>query len=136
MRKKRISYAFLMEMLWVCGFFSLSACIFVLAFGKAEALSRKAEELNHAVIEVQNCLETVSSTYPQDNIGPSGSGVVVHFYDKNWQPTEHSPADVSYTITVSITSEEPDGLLHFTAEAAKPDGELLYTLQSDKRRLP
>lgn len=33
-RNKRPSYAFLMEMLWVCGFFAIAACIFVMAFAK------------------------------------------------------------------------------------------------------
>lgn len=48
MNKKRTSYAFLMEMLWVCGFFAVAACIFVLAFAKADRLSQNAENLNHA----------------------------------------------------------------------------------------
>lgn len=127
MSEKRTSYAFLMEMLWVCGFFALSACIFVLSFGKAESLSRQAEELNHAVSETQNCLETVFATYTEGTNGPDGIAVTVHFYDKSWAPTASSPADAFYTITV--TGEETDGLLHLTAEAAKQNGESIYTLQ-------
>ena len=45
-RNKRPSYAFLMEMLWVCGFFAIAACIFVMAFAKADSMSRKAQDLN------------------------------------------------------------------------------------------
>lgn len=133
MPKKRTSYAFLMEMLWVCGFFALSACIFVLAFGKAEHLSRQAEDLNHAVSETQNCLETFFATYTAGTNEPDGIGVTVHFYDRHWEPTANSPAEVCYTITV--TSKETDGLLELTAEAANQNGEVIYTLQGAKNCL-
>ena len=43
MKRERPSYAFLMEMIWVCAFFLICACIFVLAFVKAERLSHNAE---------------------------------------------------------------------------------------------
>ena len=37
-RNRRPSYAFLMEMLWVCGFFAVAACIFsFLAFVKVDS---------------------------------------------------------------------------------------------------
>lgn len=133
MNKKRISYAFLMEMIWVCGFFMLASCFFVLAFAKADHLSRQAEELNHAVLETQNCLEIVSCSYNETAAGPSGTGITAIFYDKDWKPVEHSPADTFYTITV--TCSEQDGLLLLTAETKKTDGELLYNLQSAKNLL-
>ena len=43
-RNRRPSYAFLMEMLWVCGFFAVLFClyIFVLAFVKTDSMSRRA----------------------------------------------------------------------------------------------
>ena len=125
MRQKRTSYAFLMEMLWVCGFFALSACIFVLAFVKAEQLSRKAEDLNHAVLAAQNCLESVYSAYDSGIIG-----CTVSFYDKAWAPAEISPGDAAYTVTVSYREEK--GLLHLTAEAAKENGEVIFTLEGAK----
>lgn len=133
MTKKRISYAFLMEMIWVCGFFMLAACLFVSAFAKAEHLSRQAETLNHAVFETQNCLEVISCSYNETAAGPSGTGSTAFFYDKDWKPVEHSPADAFYIVTV--TCREEDGLVFLTAEAEKPDGELLYTLQT-ARNLP
>lgn len=57
MKPQRTSYAFLTEMLWVCAFFLISACIFVLSFAKAERLSREAETLNQAVQAVSNAME-------------------------------------------------------------------------------
>ena len=130
MRQKRTSYAFLMEMLWVCGFFALSACIFVLAFVKAEQLSRKAEDLNHAVLAAQNCLESVYSAYDSGITGQDGIGCTVSFYDKAWAPAEISPGDAAYTVTVSYREEK--GLLHLTAEAAKENGEVIFTLEGAK----
>ena len=56
-RNRRPSYAFLMEMLWVCGFFAVAACIFVLAFVKADSMSRRAEDLNQAVMAAENEME-------------------------------------------------------------------------------
>lgn len=54
---KRPSYAFLMEMLWVCGFFAIAACIFVMAFAKADTMSRKAQDLNEAVMAAEQEME-------------------------------------------------------------------------------
>lgn len=130
MSQKRTSYAFLMEMLWVCGFFALSACIFVLAFVKAEQLSRNAENLNHAVILAQNSIESVYCDYNSGITGPDGIGYTVSFYDKNWEPAEASPTEASYSLTLSFREE--DGLLHLTAEAAETDGDVIYTLESCK----
>ena len=56
-RNKRPSYAFLMEMLWVCGFFAIAACIFVMAFAKADSMSRKAQDLNEAVMAAEQEME-------------------------------------------------------------------------------
>ncbi len=130
MSQKRTSYAFLMEMLWVCGFYALSACIFVLAFVKAENLSRNAENLNHAVIAAQNCLESEYSSYNPGATGPDGIGYTVSFYDENWTSADGSPADAAYTVTVSFREEK--GLLHLTAEAAEQGGDVIYTLEGCK----
>lgn len=56
-RNKRPSYAFLMEMLWVCGFFAIAAYIFVMAFAKADSMSRKAQDLNEAVMAAEQEME-------------------------------------------------------------------------------
>lgn len=63
MKTRRTSYAFLMEMLWVCAFFLISACIFVLVFAKSERISRDAETLNHAVQAAANAMEDTFALY-------------------------------------------------------------------------
>lgn len=52
---------FLMEMLIVAGFFAVCASIFVLAFAKADALSRQARNLNQAVLQAQSITEEVKA---------------------------------------------------------------------------
>ncbi len=62
-KRQRPSYAFLMEMMWVCAFFLICACIFVLAFAKAEQMSRKAETLNKATLAASNAMEDVYAAF-------------------------------------------------------------------------
>ena len=64
-RNKRPSYAFLMEMLWVCGFFAIAACIFVMAFAKADSMSRKAQDLNEAVMAAEQEMIRPGSLFPK-----------------------------------------------------------------------
>lgn len=56
-KRERISYAFLMEMMWVCVFFLICSCIFVMAFVKAESMSQKADTLSKAVQAASNAME-------------------------------------------------------------------------------
>ena len=121
MRRERTSYAFLMEMLWVCGFFALSACLFVLAFAKAEYLSRRAEELNHAVLLAQNGIEL---EYAEGN----HSSETITYYDSHWEPAEAEGAP--YTMTVKSSLENQ--LLTVTATVTASDGTVLYSLDGCK----
>lgn len=57
MKRKQTSYAFLMEMIWVCAFFLVCACIFILAFVKADRLSHQADVLNQAVLAASSAME-------------------------------------------------------------------------------
>ena len=57
MKRKPTSYAFLMEMIWVCAFFLVCACIFILAFVKADRLSHQADVLNQAVLSASSAME-------------------------------------------------------------------------------
>lgn len=70
MERKHTSFAFLMEMLWVCGFFIVAACIFVLAFVKADQMSRGAKDLNQAVLTAENTMEHIFLWYEEQ---PDGS---------------------------------------------------------------
>ena len=73
-RNKRPSYAFLMEMLWVCGFFAIAACIFVMAFAKADSMSRKAQDLNEAVMAAEQEMEQTFLSEREDGRLPGTDG--------------------------------------------------------------
>ena len=77
-RNKRPSYAFLMEMLWVCGFFAIASCIFVMAFAKADSMSRKAQDLNEAVMAAEQEMEQTFLSEREGTCLP-GSGLEACF---------------------------------------------------------
>ncbi len=149
MKKRQTSYAFLMEMLWVCGFFALAACIFVLTFVKADHLSRRAENLNHAVLIAQNAVESCFSEYGKaggngGNIEGRSSGVngtdgtgdigsisraVEAYFDRGWTPT--ASADEAAFI-LSVSAREEDGLLLVTAVVTDSGKETIYQLDGSR----
>lgn len=105
MNKKRTSYSFLMEMLWVCGFFALAACVFVLAFVKADRLSKSAENLNHAVLAAENSIETVFAEYDGDD----SPRETLAGFDRNWNACDYNAPEAVYYI--KINHHVNDGML-------------------------
>ena len=149
MKKRQTSYAFLMEMLWVCGFFALAACIFVLTFVKADHLSKRAENLNHAVLIAQNAVESCFSEYGKadgnggniegrssgvngtdgaDNIG-SISRAEEAYFDRSWAPA--ASADEAAFI-LSVSTREEAGLLLVTAVVTDSGKETIYQLDGSR----
>lgn len=107
MKRERISYAFLMEMIWVCAFFLICSCIFVLAFAKAEQTSRRADLLNQAVQIASNAMEETFSLQCAAN------------------EEDFSTSD----FTVNIETSTENGLMTVTVQVVDTmDGSLLYTL--------
>lgn len=158
MKKRQTSYAFLMEMLWVCGFFALAACIFVLTFVKADHLSKRAENLNHAVLIAQNAVESCFSEYGKadgnggniegrssgvngtdgaDNIGSANnigdigsiSRAEEAYFDRSWAPA--ASADEAAFI-LSVSTREEDGLLLVTAVVTDSGKETIYQLDGSR----
>ena len=118
MKQKRSSFGFLMEMIWVSGFFLISACIFVLVFAKSEALSRRAELLNQAVLAASSAMEETFAD-AEERMREEGS------HDRK------NPADKFSTdeFLVEITASEEDDLLSVTVQVLdREDGSVLYTL--------
>lgn len=125
MNKKRTSYAFLMEMLWVCGFFALAACIFVLAFVKADSLSKNAENLNHAVLAAENSIETVFAGYDGDDAPRE----ILSGFDRNWNACEYNAPEAMYY--VKINHHVNDGMLYVSAavhELKRSNTDPIYSL--------
>lgn len=130
MNKPRTSYPFLLEMLWVCGFFSVAACIFVLAFVKADLTSRDADALNHAVRAAQNAIETRYSTHDPTAI----SGTEEFYYDRNWNETKEADTKPAYTLR--LTDSIKDHMLYVTAEVTDKEGSLVYSLDGARYLTP
>lgn len=112
-RNKRPSYAFLMEMLWVCGFFAIAACIFVMAFAKADSMSRKAQDLNEAVMAAEQEME---QTFLSER-----EGTWIVCLDQAWKPVSEDP-DGRLPGTDGPFPEETYAVLRVTSQA---DGRLL-----------
>lgn len=104
MKRERTSYAFLMEMVWVCAFFLICASVFVTAFAKAENVSRKADVLNQAVQAASNVME--------ESFAAADSGTFEGIL------SEYSTDD--YSLAMEWTIE--DGLLSLTVTAVDPKG--------------
>ena len=117
MKRKRTSYAFLLEMIWVCAFFLICSSIFVMAFAKAERISRQADVLNQAVQATSNVMEEILAEFPSETD------------QLNMIPTAYATDD--FSIALDYSSE--NGLAFFTVTALDPDdGTVIYSLQSAK----
>jgi hypothetical protein len=132
---KRPSYAFLMEMLWVCGFFAIAACIFVMAFAKADTMSRKAQDLNEAVMAAEQEME---QTFLSER-----EGIWSVCLDQSWNPVSKQPDNRlpggdgpfpkdTYAV-LHVTSQSDDGLLNVSIQVdthiSEPVQETIYTLE-------
>lgn len=143
-KNRRPSYAFLMEMLWVCGFFAAAACIFVMAFVKADSMSSRAEDLNQAVTAAEREMEQTLLS------GREGSWIVC--FDANWNALSESvPAykNVSETGSLQGAPEQAHALLHVSSQAEEglltvaiearvltPREESVYSLTGSKSLTP
>lgn len=111
MKTKHTSYAFLMEMMWVCAFFLISACIFVLVFAKSERISRDAEILNRAVQAASNAMEDTFALYEETMDSPAADDTVrdlamsygTEEYDME---IEHRAESSFLSVTVKIISKQ------------------------------
>lgn len=132
---KRPSYAFLMEMLWVCGFFAIAACIFVMAFAKADTMSRKAQDLNEAVMAAEQEMEQAFLTERE--------GTWSVCLDQNWKPVSMEPdhrlpgsdgpfPEGTYAV-LRVSSQADGGLLNVSVQVdshvSESIQETIYTLE-------
>lgn len=133
MSKPRTSYAFLMEMLWVCGFFGIAAGIFILAFVKADRISRNADSLNHAVSAAQNALEMTFALSGGASDGMVRAGMMEDrelCYDQNWNLL--SPGEGTPSFVLRLSSCIESGMLHVAAEVSDTEGNSIYSLSGDR----
>lgn len=130
MSKSRASYSFLLEMVWVCGFFSITACIFVLAFAQAGRKSMAADALNHGVLTAQNAIEEAYASYD-----PSlATGTKIQYFDSNWKMIAKDGADSAFLL--KLTTSLKDHMICVTARVENRKGNLIYSLDSEHYPLP
>ena len=117
MKQERTSYAFLMEMIWVCAFFLICASIFVTTFAKAEQVSRQADVLNQAVQASSNVMEEAFASFSADS--------------DHLELLADSYATDDFSINLEYSTE--DGLTTVTVTAVNPEnGTVIYSLQGAK----
>jgi len=80
MKRNHSSGLFLMEMIAVILFFSICSGICIQAFAKADGMSRKAENLNHAVVRAESIADTIRS---ENGNADAGNGTF--YWDRNWK---------------------------------------------------
>lgn len=99
-QQQRPSYAFLMEMLWVCGFFAICAGIFALLFVKADRISTSAKDLSYAIALSQSKIETAFAEIEQH------ADKDIEYYTSTWQPTTKDNDDCYATVTTTYSKDQ------------------------------
>ena len=81
--KKSRSFLFLIEMLIVTVFFSLSSIVCVQLFVKAKSYNQQAIDLNNATMMMQSTVESLRSGIEVENVDWKGLTVTVDSVDKD-----------------------------------------------------
>lgn len=114
------SHGLLMELIVVCGFFMGAACLFLLAFVKADQLSALSKDTSSAISAAQTLIE--EAAYSQE------SGTI--YFDEDWNRLENG--DKGYHAAAQVRTQGEEGLLHMEVTILGPRGEELYSLSSDR----
>ena len=140
MKGIRRSNSFLVEIIIVILFFSLSAAVTLQVFVATHKKEQQSGSLNHAVVLTQQLTEEyrangTACSWCATSKDKDGSAVYVLEYDENWQPVQENGAFRVY-FTVSVLSEGKAGTGYQTvAEAVtvKENGEeSVYRLTSQQ----
>ncbi len=129
--KNGSGYPFILEMLLVTLFFSLSAAVLIQVFTAAKLQSNRNTALNNGLLAVQSGLESARAAAQNGEIEDSN-----YWYDESWNLLQNSDdATFSVHVSVSETSRNSAGvLLTINAQAFElsdsPSGKLLPSLSS------
>ena len=115
-----------MEMLAVVGFFIVCASICVSVFAGADRLSRKADDLNHAVLAAQSLMEELKSGKREEELQT--------VWDKDWKAYTQREAVLAYE--AEITVEMDDSMKQIRVDVTKrdkeTDGTVIYSLEGSQ----
>lgn len=124
-RKRKLNTSiFLMEMIMVCGFLMISASLCVRGFGKANEISRRAEDKGKAVILAQSYAEDFKSGREFKEIQEMNISVN---YDKDWIETSDEK-EVKYTCRLNISDLEESTNIKEMNIGVYEGGDMLYDL--------
>jgi len=103
---------FLIELLIVIAFFSVSSVVCIRLFVHAHIVSMESRNLSHAVIAAQGAAESFKAAAGEPQaiarlIGGhlEAGNTVVAYYDKNWAPVSEFNGD-GFKLSVSLYDEE------------------------------
>ena len=123
---------FLMEMLAVVGFFIICASICVSVFAGADRLSRKADNLNHAVLAAQSLMEELKAGKTQEELQT--------VWDKDWKaytPEEAAQSDaaLAYEAEITVKMDGPVKKIRVDVterDSRKTDDAVIYSLEGSQ----
>lgn len=153
------SSLFLMELVIVILFFSLSSAVCIQLFVKAHSIDKQTVEMNHSVIWIQNLSESfraydgnfisVKNLYSDSDVSTSDSELILLF-DNKWKETTdrykaayrismHAYCDSDSTYPAAFVSgaaavSAADGMLYsadISIENAERDNDVLYSQHID-----
>lgn len=122
---------FLMEMIIVILFFSLSSAICMKIFSTSKIKSDHSRDISNASVKAQSCAEAYKA-YSADlqKVASTLDGTplkekMVVYYDFNWQEVE-SKDDASYILTLKNSDDKYKSTGKIAVE--KKDGKILFEL--------
>lgn len=109
-RKGSGSMVFLMEMMMVVFFFIICASICISVFVKADQISKRAYDLNQAVLTAQSIAETVKVQGAEAGLRTLGGtweegAYGLCFYTSDWESRQEG-ADAAYRAEISFAESE------------------------------
>ena len=139
-RKNAGTSLFLMEMIIIVLFFSISSAVCVQAFVNSHLIDKKTQELNHAVYAAQSLaevmkgtdgtMESLSEAYPE---AEASEDKLTLFYDSEFKSCDAGDPDLSYLLNASLTREGTLETADISVIKAEDQSEI-YTLSATKYR--
>jgi len=100
MKRNHSAGLFLMEMIIVILFFSICAGICIQVFAKADQMSRKASNLNHAVVRAESIAEEIRS-----GSGKADGQTYDTYWDSDWKETA-DPSRAEYSSRIILSTDQ------------------------------
>ena len=95
--ENKSGYAFILEMLFVTLFFSISAVVLLQVFTAARLLADRNTDLSYGLLAAQNGLEAARAE--------GKAGEYEYWYDKDWRPLERGDG-AAFQVSVQAEAEK------------------------------